>query len=148
MVSYAGPFTAVFREALENLWREQLKKLGIKLTHKVTMRQVIGNDVTIRQWGVAGLPSDNLSIENGIIMFGSRRWPLMIDPQTQANKFVKNMGKALKDGVQCEVFKPSHPSLIRDLEYAVQFGKWVLLENVGEVLDPALEPVLLMQLTK
>jgi dynein heavy chain len=72
----------------------------------------------------------------------------MIDPQTQANKFVKNMGKALKDGVQCEVFKPSHPSLIRDLEYAVQFGKWVLLENVGEVLDPALEPVLLMQLTK
>jgi len=34
------------------------------------------------------------------------------------------------------------------MEYAVQFGKWVLLENVGEVLDPALEPVLLMQLTK
>ena len=23
-----------------------------------------------------------------------RRWPLMIDPQRQANKYIKNMGKA------------------------------------------------------
>lgn len=37
---------------------------------------------------------------------------------------------------------------MRDIEVAVQFGKWVLLENVGEALDPALEPILLMQLVK
>lgn len=79
-------------------------------------------------------------------MFGSRRWPLMIDPQTQANKFIKSMGKGIETG--CDVFKPSHPSLIRDLEVAIQFGKWVLLENVGESLDPALEPILQMQLVK
>jgi len=82
MVSYAGPFTAVYRENLESMWRDSIQKLGISLTPKITMRQVIGNDVTIRGWAVAGLPSDNLSVENGIIMFGSRRWPLMIDPQT------------------------------------------------------------------
>jgi dynein heavy chain, axonemal len=29
------------------------------------------------------------------------------------------------------------------LELAIQFGKWVLLENIGEELDPALEPILL-----
>lgn len=79
------------------------------------MKKVLGNDVTIRQWAVAGLPSDNLSIENGIIMFGSRRWPLMIDPQTQANKFVKSMGKTN----QLETYKLSHPTLIRDLEYGI-----------------------------
>jgi dynein heavy chain len=117
MVSYAGPFTAVYREALETLWRDSIRKGGIKMTPKVTMRQFLGNDVTIRQWAVAGLPSDNLSIENGIIMFGSRRWPLMIDPQTQANKFIKNMGKGIETG--CDCFKPSHPSLIRDLEVAI-----------------------------
>ena len=81
------------------------------------MKKVLGDDVTIRSWAVAGLPSDNLSIENGIIMFGSRRWPLMIDPQTQANKFVKNMGKTVPEGL--EVFKLSHPTLIRDLEFAI-----------------------------
>jgi len=110
------------------------------------MNSVLGNPVTIRGWGVAGLPSDNLSVENGIIMFGSRRWPLMIDPQTQANKFVKNMGKSVPEGL--EIFKLSHPSLIRDLEFAIQFGKWVLLENIGQELDPALEPILLMILVK
>mmetsp|Transcript_4718 Transcript_4718/g.3255 ORF Transcript_4718/g.3255 Transcript_4718/m.3255 type:complete len:81 (+) Transcript_4718:4133-4375(+) len=80
MVSYAGPFTAIYREQMESSWRESLTKSGVKLTQNVTMKQTLGNDVTIRSWGVAGLPSDNLSIENGIIMFGSNRWPLMIDP--------------------------------------------------------------------
>ena len=61
------------------------------------MRDVLGDDVKIRQWAVAGLPSDNLSIENGIIMFGSRRWPLMIDPQTQANKFIKKLGTVTEE---------------------------------------------------
>jgi dynein heavy chain, axonemal len=79
-------------------------------------------------------------------MFGSRRWPLMIDPQTQANKFIKNLGKNNPEGL--EVFKLSHPSLLRDLEFAIQFGKWVLLENIGQELDPALEPFLLMQMVK
>lgn len=62
------------------MWRNSIKKLGVKITNGVTMKKVLGDDVTIRSWAVAGLPSDNLSIENGIIMFGSRRWPLMIDP--------------------------------------------------------------------
>ena len=80
MVCYAGPFISQFREAMEAFWREQMKDLHVSHTEKINMRSVLGNDVTIRSWAVAGLPSDNLSIENGIIMFGSRRWPLMIDP--------------------------------------------------------------------
>lgn len=114
--------------------------MGVKITPGVSMRKVLGNDVTIRQWAVAGLPSDNLSIENGIIMFGSRRWPLMIDPQTQANKFVKTMGKSISEGI--EAYKLSHPTLLRDLEFGIQFGKWILLENIGTELDPSLEPIL------
>jgi len=27
------------------------------------------------------------------------------------------------------------------LRLGIQFGKWILLENIGEALDPALEPV-------
>ncbi len=37
----------------------------------------------MRSWTVAGLPADNHSIENGIIMAHSRRWPLLVDPQGQ-----------------------------------------------------------------
>lgn len=34
---------------------------------------------------------------------------------------------------------------MRTLENAIQFGQPVLLENVGEELDPALNPILLKQ---
>lgn len=147
MICYAGPFISQFRESMEKMWREQMKELFIKYTDNINMRTVLGKDVVIRSWAVAGLPSDNLSVENGIIMFGSRRWPLMIDPQTQANKFIKKMG-AQTEGVQLDVFKLSEGNLIRSLELAIQFGKWVLLENIGEYIDPALEPILLQQKVK
>ena len=57
---------------------------------------VLGDPVTIREWGIAGLPLDTLSIENAIFVTRSRRWPLMIDPQGQANRWIKNLEKANK----------------------------------------------------
>jgi len=147
MICYSGPFISQFRESMEELWRNKMTELYVERTDGVNMRSVLGVDMTIRSWAVAGLPSDNLSIENGIIMFGSRRWPLMIDPQTQANKFIKKMGQNTAD-VNLDVFKLSESNLIRSLELAIQFGKWVLLENIGEYIDPALEPILLQQKVK
>ena len=65
-----------------------------------------------------------------------------IDPQGQANKWIKNMEK----GSGLEVIKLSEKDFLRSLVNAVRFGKPVLLENVGEELDPALEPVLAKQI--
>ena len=47
-----------------------------------------------------------------------------------------------------ENLKMSDPQLLRMLELAIQYGKWFLIENVGEDLDPALEPILLKQVDK
>lgn len=44
-----------------------------------------------------------------------------------------------------EVMKLSDRDFLRSLENAIRFGKPCLLENVGEELDPAIEPVLLQQ---
>ena len=44
-----------------------------------------------------------------------------------------------------DVIKLSDRDFLRSLENAVRFGKPCLLENVGEELDPALEPILLKQ---
>ncbi|TYZ63897.1 hypothetical protein PybrP1_001177 [[Pythium] brassicae (nom. inval.)] len=44
-----------------------------------------------------------------------------------------------------DVVKQSDRNFLRTLENGLRFGKWVLLENVGEELDAALEPVLLQQ---
>uniref|UniRef100_A0A8D9BQS5 Dynein heavy chain 7, axonemal n=1 Tax=Cacopsylla melanoneura TaxID=428564 RepID=A0A8D9BQS5_9HEMI len=104
----------------------------------------MGNPVEIRAWNIFGLPCDSFSIDNGIIIKNSRRWPLMIDPQEQANKWVKNMEKS--NGLV--VIRLSMGDYIRTLENAIGFGFPVLLENVGEEIDAVLEPLLLKQIFK
>jgi hypothetical protein len=37
----------------------------------------------MRAWAAAGLPGDDVSMENAIIVTKARRWPLMIDPQVR-----------------------------------------------------------------
>jgi hypothetical protein len=39
----------------------------------------------------------------------------------------------------------SDKKFLQNLENGVRFGKWILLENVSEKLDAALEPILLQQ---
>ena len=75
-------------------------------------------------------------------MSTARRWPLLIDPQTQANRYIKNIGK--EHGL--EVTKPTNRNFLRTLENGVRFGRWILLESVSEKLDAALEPVLQQQI--
>ena len=148
MVAYSGAFTAQYRMELEEEWRTQITKLGVKISPNISMKELLEDPVTTKMWTAASLPNDNLSIENGIIMFGSRRWPLMIDPQNQANKFIKTFGRSTMGDDKVQAIKMSEPTLLRDLELGVQFGKWILIENVGEELDPALEPILLKQVDK
>ena len=70
--------------------------------------------------------------------------PLMIDPQGQANKWVKNSER--ENNLQ--VVKLTNPDYMRTLENCIQFGTPVLIENVREELDPSLEPLLLKQTFK
>jgi len=68
----------------------------------------------------------------------------MIDPQGQANKWIKKMEEANS----LKVIKQSQANFVRTLENAIQFGSPVLLENVPEYLDPILESILLKQIIK
>uniref|UniRef100_A0A3B3XMC6 Dynein axonemal heavy chain 3 n=1 Tax=Poecilia mexicana TaxID=48701 RepID=A0A3B3XMC6_9TELE len=109
-----------------------------------SLSKTLGDPIKIRAWNIAGLPSDSFSIDNGVIVSNSRRWPLMIDPQGQANRWVKN---SEKDN-NLSVIKLTDADYIRTLENCIQFGTPLLLENVGEELDPSLEPLLLKQIFK
>jgi len=44
------------------------------------MLSFLGNPLEIMSWNLLGLPKDETSIENGLIIKNSKRWPLIIDP--------------------------------------------------------------------
>uniref|UniRef100_A0A8I3RUY3 Dynein axonemal heavy chain 3 n=1 Tax=Canis lupus familiaris TaxID=9615 RepID=A0A8I3RUY3_CANLF len=138
-VAYLGAFTVDYRARCQKQWLAQCKDKVIPSSSDFSLSNTLGDPVKIRAWQIAGLPIDSFSIDNGIIVTNSRRWALMIDPQGQANKWIKNMEKANK----LSIIKFSDANYVRTLENALQFGTPVLLENVGEELDAFIEPILL-----
>ncbi|KAI9004259.1 dynein heavy chain and region D6 of dynein motor-domain-containing protein [Gaertneriomyces semiglobifer] len=138
-LSYAGPFTSKYRQHLVNTaWLTQMTTLEIPFTPGFAFDSFVGKPTDVREWNIQGLPSDSFSSENGIIVTRGRRWPLMVDPQGQANKWIKRM-EAKKD---LKVIDLKQPDFMRTLENAIQFGKPVLLQGVLDVIDPSLDPIL------
>lgn len=143
-ISYVGTFTQSFRTKLLKGWMEHLTANDIPFSNDFTVESQLGEPVVIRDWLIKGLPADSLSVSNGIIATTSKRWPLIIDPQSQGNKWIKNMEKTNNH----KVIKLSNPKFLNIIDTSIKMGFPVLLENVEEKLDPSLEPVLTKSIVK
>jgi dynein heavy chain len=144
VVSYLGAFTLAFRNQIINEWNQKCNNLGIPCSKTFSLMNTLGDPILIRSWRIFGLPNDSFSIDNGILLVNSRRFPLFIDPQGQANKWIKNMEK----NNRLNVMKLSDSDYVRTLENSIQFGTPAMIENVGQELDSLLEPLLLKQIFK
>lgn len=145
-ISYLGAFTPEFRQTIVASWQLKLNELSLCHTPSCDLRSTLADPIAIRQWSICGLPQDSHSVENAIIMSKGRRYPLLIDPQGQANRYIKKMGKDLfLNPNDIDIIKLSDKNFLRTLEMGVRHGKWILLENILESLDAALEPLLLQQ---
>ena len=144
VIAYLGPFTIPFRREAIAGWQRLCDEKQVPMSERFDLQEIVGDPVAIRGWNLQGLPTDSFSIDNGIIISVARRWPLMIDPQGQANKWIRK--KEAEAGLL--VIKLTQSDYLRTLENAIQFGKPVLCENVLEALDPALEPLLVKQTFK
>ena len=144
-MSYAGPFNSDFRQILvKDTWLPMVEKLSIPYTKGFDFASFLAKPTDVRDWNLKGLPGDAFSIENGVLVTRGRRWPLMVDPQAQANKWIKNLES--ERGLKIVDLKMN--DWMRTMENAIQFGAPVLIQDVLEEVDPALEPVLSKSFTK
>ncbi|XP_058804505.1 dynein axonemal heavy chain 1-like [Phymastichus coffea] len=140
-VAYLTPFTDTYRENLRSSWYIVLGE-GVPHTKGCSPISVLGDPVEIRNWQIDGLPRDTLSVENAVLLTNSKRWPLLIDPQGQANRWIKNVGKS--GGLS--TVRMTDRDLLRVIESCVRFGRICLIENVGLELEPSLDTVLMRSL--
>ncbi|XP_077357601.1 dynein axonemal heavy chain 2 isoform X2 [Festucalex cinctus] len=137
-LSYMGPFLSNYRVELLEIWTKEVQRQNIPCTPGFSFATFLSNPTTVRDWNIQGLPSDAFSTENGVIVTRGNRWPLMVDPQGQALKWIKKM--EMMKGLKVIDFQM--PDYMIIMENAIQFGNPVLLQNVQEDLDPSLNPVL------
>nr|XP_020476144.1 LOW QUALITY PROTEIN: dynein heavy chain 2, axonemal [Monopterus albus] len=143
-LSYMGPFLSNYRDELLAMWMKEVSDLQIPCTPRFSFAVFLSKPTVVRNWNIQGLPSDTFSTENGVIVTHGNRWPLMVDPQGQALKWVKRM--EMERGLKIIDFQM--PDYLLVLENAIQVGNPVLLQNVHEELDPSLNPVLNKSLTR
>lgn len=137
-IAYLGAFSIDYRKQMYSMWIDKCQELKVPISATFDLFKCLGEAFQLREWNMNGLPRDEMSIENGIIITQASRWSLIIDPQEQANQWIRSMEKDNK----LIVTKMSDPNLMRVLEMAIRQGTPVLLEEIEETIDPSLNPVL------
>ncbi|KAJ9459816.1 Dynein beta chain [Diplonema papillatum] len=145
-VSYIGPFSKPFRTSImEAELRPNIVERKIPHTPDLDIvTSVLTSDAEVAGWQNEELKSDRLSIENGALVVNCTRWPLLIDPQMQGIKWIKTREE--KNGIQ--VCQPTQKNYIDVVIRCLEDGLPCLIENLGETVDPILEPVLGRSVTK
>eukprot|EP00562_Extubocellulus_spinifer_P009490 CAMPEP_0178491962 /NCGR_PEP_ID=MMETSP0696-20121128/11685_1 /TAXON_ID=265572 /ORGANISM="Extubocellulus spinifer, Strain CCMP396" /LENGTH=4359 /DNA_ID=CAMNT_0020119857 /DNA_START=116 /DNA_END=13193 /DNA_ORIENTATION=+ len=136
-LTYSGFFDFRGRIVLMKRWREVLDALGIEYREGLSMVESLSKASERLEWESLGLPSDALSLENGVVLEHCVRFPLIIDPSGQAIDFIMNRYKGEK--IQSTSFLDK--AFMKTLAGAVRFGTTLLVENV-ESVDPVLNPIL------
>ena len=132
----AGPFNQEFRFNLLDKWKTLLVKKKLPFSENLNIIELLINDNDASEWSLQGLPSDSLSLENATIVTKAKSYPLLIDPQGQG----KNWIKAKENDLQ--VTNLNHKYFKTHLEDSLSLGRSLLIEDVGEELDPVLDNLL------
>ena len=146
VIAYLGVFINSYRiDCIQN-WTEMLKEFSINSSEIYSLQAVLGNQVQIRNWQINKLPSDSFSVDNAIILDNSDRWPLMIDPQMQANIWIKSM----EEVNDVKTIKPTTDpkEISRTLGNCIMLGTPIILEDCLENIDPIYEPLLEKQIER
>jgi len=137
-VSYVGPFNKSFRNKIINEnFIEFFKKNNIPMSPEGNPLSVLTDEATTAGWNNFGLPPDRVSTENGSILTNSERYSLIIDPQLQGITWLRKTW----DPHGLKVTRLSNPKMPKTIEFSVEAGNPVLIENMENSIDAVIQPV-------
>ncbi|KAK5644082.1 hypothetical protein RI129_007927 [Pyrocoelia pectoralis] len=114
-----------------------LQVLGV---NKFSLEEFLSSEREQLQWQSEGLPADQLSLQNAIIILNMNMTPLFLDPSSIASDWIKTHLKSKT----VEVISQDSPKFSTVFELAVRFGKALIIEEI-ETISPTLLPILRKQ---
>jgi dynein heavy chain len=136
-VSYVGPFNKIFRDKILTKFLEFFKVNNVPMSEGCNPLTVLTDEATVAGWNTCGLPPDRVSTENGSILTNSERYSLIIDPQLQGITWLRKT----YDSKGLKVTRLSNPKMVKTVEFAVEAGEPVLIENMDNSIDAVIQPV-------
>lgn len=143
-LAYCGPFTAEVRHELMFKWRNLIPSSSVSMSPQISLSSFLCDSKDVASWQLEGLPVDSFSLENGILVSNCPRWPLLIDPQFQAVKWIQK--REGEDLLHLDYTSPIS-ELIKSFEIAMKIGVSVLLVNFSAYSDPSILKILRSKLT-
>ncbi|XP_037874257.1 dynein heavy chain, cytoplasmic isoform X1 [Bombyx mori] len=142
-IAYGGYFDQHYRQNLFTTWTNHLAAANIRYRADIARTEYLSNPDERLRWQANALPTDELCVENAIMLRRFNRYPLIIDPSGQATEFIMREFKERK------ITKTSFldDSFRKNLESALRFGNPLLVQDV-ENYDPILNPVLNRELRR
>ena len=101
------------------------------------LRQFLSTESEQLKWKLEGLPSDDVSMENALMILQGELVPFLIDPSQRATEWLKTH---LRD-TRLEVINQQDSNFTTALELAVRFGKTLVIQEVDGV-EPLLYPLI------
>lgn len=139
-LSYSGCFSKQYREVMYNeKWLPYMSKMSkpVPITEGMDPLDMLTDSAMIAGWQNEMLPADRVSTENAAILTNAKRWPLIIDPQEQGVKWIKERNKD-----DLIILRLGQKGFIDNLERGISNGSCVLLENIFEDVDAMLNDVI------
>ncbi|KAL1456209.1 hypothetical protein WDU94_000955 [Cyamophila willieti] len=137
-LSYCGPYNQSFRANLVSQWSDILESRHIPFTQNLNITNMLVESSTVSEWTLQGLPNDELSVQNALIVTKSSSYPLLVDPQNQGKMWIKNK----ESSNELQITSLNHKYFRTHLEDSLSLGRPLLIEDVGEELDPVIDNVL------
>lgn len=136
-LTYSGIFDHKLRRHMMMKWCETLECNNISYRSDVDVTNYLSSPSEQLLWKSYGCPSDNMAIQNCIILERCHRFPMIVDPSGQATNFL------LQKYADRKIIKTSFldSSFLKTLATCVRFGTPLLVQDV-EALDPVLNPLL------
>lgn len=144
-ITLLSGFSQRYRHRLLAKWAKALTEEGFQCSEEFVFTELFGDSYQIRTWHLHQLPHDQVSINNALVIEKTKRFCLLVDPQMQGVSWLKHQNEAAGTLTATTQADPQFRKLV---EIAIEMGRTVIVEQVGETIGASLQSLMKKQAAK